>query len=272
VLDTDIIEEDDFLKIKKTEKMKQDVLDEAFKRAELSKKRKKFLPKEKKDLKKIFPIFGIIFIGIISLLIINYLPWMYIKYYNSDINEIDGFFYRDFKTNLKSKEVLDLISLKSNNRDGYNQNYIGLSKEDFFNTPRYCFYGFVGLILIWLSSIIYAFIDKFRNFSDKIAFLFYSTTAALEIIIGITILSLCGKFIGAYFLLYYNKPLIENIGLNDTKLLILAPIILIIFAIIIIKAAMIAADLNFKELKKNKDKLDTTIMSAYSYKIGSYTK
>ena len=77
---------------------------------------------------------------------------------------------------------------------------------------------------------------------------------------------LCAKFLGANFLLNYNKPLIENIGLNDVKLLILAPILLIVFAFIIIKGAMIALDLNFKELeKRNESNKTTRFFSTYKY-------
>ena len=96
----DKIDEDGFINTKKFEKEKELLLDEAFKKAEFSKKKEKLLSKEKKEQKRFFPTFGVIFIiiAIVALFIINYLPWMYIKYNNSNFQKIEGFFYRDFKT------------------------------------------------------------------------------------------------------------------------------------------------------------------------------
>ena len=264
------INEDNFINTKKIEREKETLLDEIFKRAELSKKKKKLLLKEKKELKRFSPTFGVIFIiiAIVAILIINYLPWMYIKYNNSDQQGIEEFFYRDFKTKYEHNEILDLMGSKCDNCISNGQNYIGLSTEDFIYSPQYCFYGFIALIVLGLISIIFAIIYKFGNFSINSATLFYSISAILEIIIGVYILSLCVKFLGANFLLAYNKPLIENIGLNDVKLLILAPILLIVFAFIIIKGAMIAVDLNFKELEIRNES-DKSPRTFYTYKYRS---
>jgi magnesium-transporting ATPase (P-type) len=253
ISDSDKTDEKDFLKIKKIEKMKEEVLEENFKTAEFSKHKEKILIKEKKDFKKYLPVFGVIFIiiAIAALFIINYLPWMYITYNNSDYGNADYFFYRDFKINTGNEKISELMGIKCDNCSAFTQNYIGLSIDDFTYSPRYSFYGFIVLIAIGLISIIFSIINKFCNFSIKLAVLFYSIFAIAEIIIGVIILSLCVKFLGVFFLLYYNKPLIESIGINNARLLILAPLFLIIFAFIIIKGAMIAADLNFRELCKN---------------------
>jgi len=268
--DLEKIDENGFLKIKKIEKEKEELLDETFKKAELLKKKKKLLIKEKKKLKKFFPTFGVIFIiiAIVALFIINFLPWMYIKYNNSNYEEVEGFFYRDFKTKFEHKEILDLMGSKCDNCSSYSHNYIGLSTDDFVYSPQYCFYGFIALILLGLISIIFAIIDKFRNFSIKSYILFCFISAIVEIIIGVYILSLCVKFLGANFLLFYNKSLIESIGFNNVKLLILAPILLIVFAFIIIKGAMIAVELNFKELEKRNES-DKTSRFLSTYKYGS---
>lgn len=270
VSDLEDIDENNFLKLKKSEKEKEELLDETFKKVELSKKKKKLLIKEKKEIKKFFPVFGVIFIviAIVALLIINYLPWMYIKYNNSDYQEFEGFFYRDFKTKFEQKEILNLLGSNCNNCSSYSNNYIGLSTEDFIYSPHYCFYGFIALILLGLISIIFAIIDKFRNFSIKSYVLFYFISAIIEVIIGVYILSICVKFLGANFLLFYNKSLIEGIGLYNAKLLILAPILLIVFAFILIKGAMIAVELNFKELAK-RDLSDKTSGFVSAYKYGS---
>lgn len=268
VSDLEDMDKNNFLKVKKSEREKEELLDESFKRVELSRKKKKFLIKEKKEIKKFFPVFGVIFIviAIVALLIINYLPWMYIKYNNSDYQEFEGFFYRDFKTKFEQKEILDLLGSNCNNCSSSSHNYIGLSTEDFIYSPQYCFYGFIALILLGLISIIFAIIDKFRNFSIKSYVLFYFISGIIEVIIGVYILSICVKFLGANFLLFYNKSLIEGIGLYNAKLLILAPILLIVFAFILIKGAMIAVELNFKELnKRNISDKTSGFVSAYKY-------
>ena len=196
--------DDDSTKTKKIEKMKEQLLDETFKKAEISKKSKKLLLKEKKDLQKFFPIFGLIFIfiSIAGFFIINYLPWMYIKYNNSDLIEIEGFVYRDFKTKIGNKEIFDLMGASYNNNSNSN-NYIGLSTEDFIFSPKYSYYGFIALILFGIFSIIFAIIDKFHGFTIKTAILFYSISSISELIIGVFILLLCLRFLGANFLLFY---------------------------------------------------------------------
>jgi len=246
---------DDYLKIKKIEKIKEELLDETFKKAEKRKKSKNFLLKEKKELKKCFPIFGVIFIfiSIMSIFIINYLPWMYIKYNNSELNEIESFFYKDFKTKFENDEILMLMGQKCNNCYYDSKNYIGLSKEDFIFIPRYLTYVFIALLLFGLFYSIFSIIDRFCNFSVKSVTLFCSIFAIAEIIIGVIILSFCVRFLGANFLINFNKTLIENIGLYNVKLIILAPILLMVFAFVIIKGALTSVNLNFKELKKRSD-------------------
>ena len=270
ISDLEKIDQDDFLNIKKIEKVKEELLEDTFKKAESSKKTKKILSKEKKDLKKFFPMFGVIFIviGLVSLLIINYLPWMYIKYNNSNFAEVDGFYYRDFKTKFENEEISNLMGSKCDNCSDNSKNYIGLSTEDFFYIQQYSFYGFITLILLGISSIIFAIIDKFHNISVKSAILFYSTSAIAELIIGMFILSLCIRFIGANFLLVYNKSLIEYINLYNVKLIMLAPILIIVFTLITINSAKIVLDLNFKELQK-RNQSDKTSRSFSTYKYGS---
>ena len=59
-----------------------------------------------------------------------------------------------------------------------------------------------------------------------------------------------------------------NTGLYNVKLLILAPILLIVFAFIIIKCAQIDLNLNFKELQK-RSQSDKTSKLFSTYKYGS---
>ena len=263
------INENDFVN-KKIEKMKEEILEESYNEIKKSKKREKPLFIEKKDVAKFFPIFGIILIiiAVLAIYTINYLPWMYIKYNDSNLAEVDCYFYRDFKTKIEHKEILDIMGSKCDNCSSNSQNYIGLAPEDFVHSPQYIYYGFLALILLAIISTIFIIIDRYHTLSNRSNILFYSISGVAEIIIGVIILSLCAKFLGANLLLIYNKPLIENFGLNNVGMLTLAPIILMIFSFIIIKVAMIKVDTNLKKFEK-KDKLNKTSGLFTAYRYGS---
>jgi len=266
---TEKINENDFLN-KKIEKMKEEVLEESYNEVEKSKKREKPLFIKKKDVAKFFPIFGIIFIiiAVLAIFTINYLPWMYIKYNDSNLAEVDCYFYRDFKTKIEHKEILDIMGSKCDNCSSNSQNYIGLSPEDFVYSPQYIYYGFLVLILLAIISTIFIIINKYYTVSIRSNILFYSISGVVEIIIGVVILLLCAKFLGANLLLIYNKPLIENFGLNNVGMLTFAPTILMIFSLIIIKGAMIKVDMYLKKLEK-KDKSNKTSGLFTTYRYGS---
>ncbi len=94
---------------KKIEKMKEEILEESFNEVEKSIKKEKPLLKEKKDFPKFFPVFGIILItvAVLAIFTINFLPWMYIQYNDSNSTEVECYFYRDFKTKAECKEILE---------------------------------------------------------------------------------------------------------------------------------------------------------------------
>ena len=257
-------------KVTRTERIKEDILDETFKKAEFTRKTTQQKNEKKKIVKKIFPKSGIIFIiiAIVALYFINSLPWMYVKY-NTETGETDGFFYRDFKTEeTEYNEVSDLLGSPCVNCSNNSHNYLGLSIDDFRNTPRITLYGLIALIILGLCFTTFAVVDKFRDFPVETVFVVYSTFAVGEIIAGIVILVSCAKFLGAYFLSSYNVSFIENLGLNDIRLVFLTPIILAIIASAIIKGAMTIININFKELDK-KAEADRSQKSFSTYEYGS---
>ena len=89
-----------------------------------------------------------------------------------------------------------------------------------------------------------------RNFSMEIANVIHSTFAAAAIIISIVVALSSIKFLGSYFLLYYNRAFIEAPGINNVILIFLVPIILIVIAFAIIKIATTVMNINFNEFEK----------------------
>jgi len=103
------------------------------------------------------------------------------------------------------------------------------------------------------SITIFTLFDKYRNYPIEAISVIYSSFAIIEIIVGIIILISCLKFIGACFLSSYNAKYIENLGIIDARIVYLTPILIIIFAFIIIRIAMTVVDINFRELDKKID-------------------
>lgn len=158
----DDVDDDFFSNIGKSKKsMKEDVLDETFNKAEKLKRSK---PKEgKKISEKPFRKLGIvlIIIAIISLFVINYLPWMYVRF-NSDNGSIEEFYYRDF-INLEGdyyNEVDYIFESPCTNCTNNSKNFIGLNIDDFSEIPERASFGFILITLVGLIFTIFAIIEK----------------------------------------------------------------------------------------------------------------
>ena len=240
---------DFFSNIGKSKKlMKEDALDETFKKAEKLKRTK---PKEgKKISEKPFRKLGIVLIviAIISLFIINYLPWMYVRF-NSDSGPIEEFYYRDF-INLEGEyynEVDYIFKSPCTNCSNNSKNFIGVDLNDFSNVPVAASYGFLLLAFLGLIFTIFAIIEKKQNFSIEIVSFIHIIFAIACILISIAVLILCTKFLGLYFLLYYNMPFIEASGVDNVILVFLGPIFLIIISIVIIRVTITVIKINFNE-------------------------
>jgi len=242
-------------KTKKLEKIKENLLDETFRKAELLKKKYQSKGIDKKKInRKSFPVSSLVFIiiAVVAIAFISYLPWMYIRY-NAGQTETDVFIYNDFNQASTNQEISNLFGSNCNNCNNISQNYIGLSIDDFYNTPKITLYGFIALIILSVSLTIFALINKYRNYSIEAFSVIYSSFAIIEIIVGIIILISCMKFIGAYFLSSYNTYYIEGLGVVDARIVYLTPILIIIFAFIIIRIAMAVVDINFRELDRKNE-------------------
>jgi hypothetical protein len=248
---------EDFLLVKKKkEKVKEEILDETFKKAEFLKNTQSTKEKKKTSDKPFFKSgIIIIIIAIVALALITFTPWMYAKY---DIGNASTqqFFYKDFQNEeIKNNKTLlenitNLFDSPCKNCTNNSQNYIGLTIKDFGDIPKLTSYGLVALIIMGLIFTIFVIIDRFRNFSFEKSYLVCSIFAASYVVTSVFILLLSIKFLASHFLLYYNEPFIRTSGLTNVTLIFLAPIILVFFSSAIMKGSMTVMKINFREVEK----------------------
>lgn len=253
-------EEDDFFRdvARSKKSLKEDVLDETFKKAEILKGMR---PKEERKLtKKPFRLLGVVLISIaiISILIINLAPWMYIKY-DAEYGTIEEFYYRGFENKEEHyyREIDYIFESPCTNCSNNSKNFIGITKDDFTNIPRLTSYGFFILIALGVLLTVIELFFRMRNLSMDIASVIHSMFAAASVFVGVFVMFLSIKFIGLYFLLYYNMAFIEASGINSVVIVFLVPIILIIISALIMRIAFTVMKINFREFE-NKLKSERT--------------
>ena len=182
---------------------------------------------------------------------------MYIRY-SADYGTIEEFYYKGFENKEGNyyEEVDYIFESPCTNCSNNSKNFIGVTKDDFTNIPNMASYGFIFLVLLGLIFTLFELIERMLNFSLEITAMIHTIFAAAAILVSIVIVASCIKFLGLYFLLYYNIPFIEASGVNNVILIFLAPIILIIISLAIIKVTITVMKINFdefvKKLKSNK--------------------
>jgi hypothetical protein len=248
----DEIDENFFSNFKKSRKTaKEDILDVTFKKAEMSKGLK--TKSDKKKAKKPFLKLGIflIAIAIIVLIIINFLPWIIIKY-DSRYGEVQESYYINFDNNEGHyfNETNYIFESPCTNCSNYSSNFIGLTKDDFTNISNSVKLAFYGLIILGVIFTIFEVIEKWRNLNSDLVILIHSTFAVVSDIISIYVAYLCIKFIGSYFLLFYNTQFIEASGVNNIVVIYPVVIILLLISFIIMVIATAVMQVNFHEFEK----------------------
>lgn len=226
------------------EKIKDEILDESFKKAEISRglRLPESKPPIKKPYEKFFPKLGIllIIIAIIGLVFIYTVPWAYAKYDTED-GTMETLFYKDFKEG--DSEYQQIVNLfKSPNSD-----YIGVSIDDFTDVPVSASYGFILLIILGIALTIFGILDKIYDFSIEIFTIIHFIFGIVTIILGMFIVLSVIKVLGSHFLLYYNIFLISN---PNIVLVFPSVFIVVILGFMIIKLAFTVMRIDFKELEK----------------------
>lgn len=253
------------LKDKREQKIKEKLLDEAFKKAEISRGlRRPDSKTPKKSYEKTFPKLGVLLIilATFGLIFINNAPWAFISY-DAEYGSVGASFHRDLENiDIEHQKVLKLFE---------SPYYIGLSTGDFTYTPILAFYGFISLVMIGIVITIFGIIDKKLDFSIKTFTITHFILAAVAIIPCVSIVLSVMKFLSAHLLLYYNISLIHNLipDINITFLTFPVAFILIALGFIVIKLEFTVMKIDLNELQKIAE-VDTTSKKSFSkYVFGS---
>ena len=264
----DNLNEDFISDIKKFRKItKDDILDETYKKAEVS---KRVQPKEeKKPFKKPYLKLGffLIIISILSLIFITYSPWIYIKY-DAEYGTIQQFFNRDFTNGKYYKEIDYIFQSACTNCSNSSKNFIGIIKNDFIDIPRLTSYAFILLLTLGIIFTIFEIIERKRNYNtEKVAFV-HSTFAIFSLVISFYLLILIIKFFSVYFLLYYNQSFIEAVYVKN--IILVFPVITILFIILFLISivSIIVMKINFSYFEKKyiTEKISSTLTN---FKLGN---
>jgi len=246
----EFIEEDNSVNSIKEEKLKEQFLDDAFKKAEVKRGFKQSDNKKSKKTtyEKRFPKLWILLIAaaIIGLICVNYVSWGYVKY-DTGTSKIEVSINRDFILHNESKIVTD-INASKNITNLFSQPYhLGLSTNDFKSAPEVTYNCFICLIVLGIIIIIFGIIDKIINFSSEIFICIHFIIATTVIFPCMFIVLSAVKFIGAQILLYYN---IHFITAKILAVAFPAAFVFIVIGFVIIRLIFTVMRMDFKEMQK----------------------
>lgn len=246
----EFIEEDDSSNFIKEQKIKEQFLDDAFKKAEVKHGVKQ--PDNKKikktNYKKKFPKLWILLMitAAIGLVCVNYMPWGYIKY-DTDGSEIEISITRDFKLHNVSEEITNSTIITNISSVFLEPYYIGLSDEDFTSSSNLASYGFILLIALGISIIILGILDKLLNFSKETFIRIHFVLTTIIIFPCMFVVLSLIKFLGAQILSYYNLPFVS---IKITAIAFPAAFLLITIGFILARLSLTVIKIDFKEMQK----------------------
>jgi hypothetical protein len=234
---------------KKIYKTKDQILDESFKQAQqliTGKPEKTDLPiSSKKPFIKIGLL--IVIIALIGLVIINFVPFLYINYETDDSSIKQYISYQEFKYDqLEPEKIYSLFESTCIDCSENSDSYIGITINDFIDTPKFTIYVFYVMIVTGAIFTIFMLVNRRKNFSENTSIIVHSIFTAFIIITGIIILILNMKFLAANLLQQLNKPFLMGLGFNRVQLLFFMPYfqIMISFVLFIIGLILMKLNLN----------------------------
>lgn len=244
-----------YSEVKSSRKMqKENILDESFKKAERSKGIKS--EKTKGITRKTpFPKLGIFFIiiAVVALIIINFLPWFFIRY-DAEYGTIQEFYFKDFENKDDSyyQNLENIFDSQCTNCSINSKNFIGITKDDLFDVPKNSSYTFYVLILLGIIFTIISLIDNSRHYSKSKISIIHSSLAAPGVLIGTFIILINIKFLSVHFLTFFNKSFIETSGATNIRFIFFAPLFLIIISTAIVLISIITININLREFAKKR--------------------
>jgi len=273
-----------FLPDPREERIKDEILDETYKKAQVpykNKPRKRTINKRRPFLKS-----GVIIlaIAILCLSVINFIPWIYIEYDSSVYGTVKETFYFSYTDDFKNEkfENLNIKTLNStavgdiygifesqcSNCSNDSQNFIGININDFSETAKITSYVFIIMILMSLIFVVFQIVDKMRTFSMETVAIIHSIFAAGIIFAGAYVLVLIIKFFGTYLLIFYNSSFID---FGNSTIVFVVPVILMCIVPFVIIGANAVIKMNFNELKR-KLKADIPEDSFSMYNFGGRSR
>jgi hypothetical protein len=256
---------------KKNYKTKDQILDESFQHAQQIKTGKP----EKVDLpitlRKPFIKIGllIVIIAIIGLVIINFVPFLYINYETDNSSIKQYISYQEFKFDqLEPEKIYSLFESTCIDCSENSDSYIGLTINDFIDTAKFTIYIFYIMILTGIIFTIFILSGRKKNFSENTIIIIHSIFTVFIIITGIIILILNLKFLAANLLQQLNKPFLMGLGFNRVQLLFFMPYFQILISFLLFIIGLILLKLN---LNKAVDKYNLVFSENNNlrYKFGS---
>jgi len=233
---------------------KEKLLDDSFRKAEKS---KGIQNDDFQELIKNRPFLKLgvllIIVGIFALIIINIVPWMFIRF-EAEYGTINAFYYNDLEPRNGGYylEIDNIFESKCTNCSDYSKNFIGLTKDDFSNIPSTCSIASYILIVVGVIFTIIEILDKKFHYFYKIIKIIHSSFSTAGIIFGSFLIYLNIKFLSVHFLAFYNTQFIETSGANNVIFLFLAPLLLIILSLGILVICLVLININLRKYAKKR--------------------
>lgn len=234
----DIVSDDQiFREAKKEQLTKDQLLDQNYNKAE--KKKEKKLVNKKIDKKKPFLKTGVILliISILCLIIVNVMPWAYVKCDSSiENNEIEKFIYHyNMPSNIKEREIVNIFETPEVNASMHSSNYIGINFDDFKNSKAILGLGFILLSLMAVIFIFFQLIERSKSVFKNGFMFFHTAFSCMVVIVSFFLFFTLVKFYSVYPLLFYNRNFISS---DNIFIFFPVPVIISIVLLILIKASL----------------------------------
>jgi len=247
------LEEDFFLSHRQKEKKKEKILDQDFEKAKEIKQNPVRKKEDKYTKKKPFLKLGIILLifTIICFIILDALPWMYIKFdaSNDGTSQVEYYYDKNFviTNNEEQNETIN------NFFESINSNiYMGINPTDFSSLYYHGKYIFYSMIAIGIVFTIFAIFDKKRNLSIETSTIIHTLFAGIVAGLCIYFIFLSVKFLASVILIVLNYRFINPI-LPNLVIVYLAPMIVLFIMTGVLKVTFSVIKSNFKIFEKIKE-------------------
>jgi len=228
--------------------LKEEILDENHKKVSIL--IDKMETKEKlKPTKKPFFKLGLVLIivGIICLLIMNFVPWAIVTYDNktSNIKNNEIYYYTDKIDNFSNDTN---FSSFFESKDSYM--YFGVNSDSIKSssiTLSYLLYAIIALGVIF--TIVGIFIKR-SDFPIEKYKLFQCFFAFIAALICLYFIFITINFMGANFLILYNGNFISA-NIENLAFIFISPIVLLIIGSGLLKLTITVLKMNFNIFEKN---------------------